>query len=160
MIRRATNEWGQRTAMVVESVKGDERENGEERTVRAVGVAEVVVVAPGIVVPTVVGRRGPGCFSGSGVGVNDRFAGTRRHTDDGETGPPFVPRNLHAENGRRPTRIIDAGLIAAYVTLVEQELNEGIDDAVQFRLRQGTLVVGRDNRVGLQWPYAYLARRR
>jgi hypothetical protein len=55
--------------------------------------------------------------------VDSRDSGAGDHTDDGETGPPFVPHDLHAEYRGGPVGIVDEGLVAAHITLVEQKLD-------------------------------------
>jgi hypothetical protein len=59
----------------------------------------------------------------------------------------LVPCDLDPKDERSPAGFQNECLIAANIALVEQKLDKGVCDAVEFGLGQWSLVIDRDNRI-------------
>ena len=136
--------------MVIEPVEGNKRENRQEWTIGTIRITPVVIaVPPRIVRPPVVDPRGGRGIRNRSIGVS-AAAVTRRHTQDGDAAAGCRPGDFDAENGGSAERISDQYLIDLHIPLVDQKLDECVENLVQFRLGQDSMIVDRDDCIRLQ----------
>jgi len=170
-LRAMLDRW-RRPAMVLPSIIPENREEGQEWAIRTVGIAGVVTVEPGIVHPIVVGpgrrrkffgRRRPrygATFGGQRVGRGIGSTIVWSDVDNCEAAVLRVPADLDSENRICPGGISHERLVAEHVTLIEEKLNEGVFDLVQLGLGEHSLVIHRDNGVGVHLPHGNWRRAR